>query len=359
VERGVWADAASWDDSCEAQIPRSSAAASETFEELQWLPGGLLSRQKNGSYFTVALAYDGYGRLLERRYGDKSRERFGYDQLGRLTSIAKYAPGATNLSPGSGFAAWNAADPFLVAARSLSYDARDRLVREESPWFYDGADGVRQPLGGGRVVRTTNFYDAERRARIKDADGLITDLYFDRLGRPVQVKAADQVALTLAYSNKGRDVAVSMPAPVPGGVLKRKVVKTDFGALKRIEGATGTVIRSVDYYDDGLTKRGASPGGVLDLTYTPFGELATVSRVTNAGGSEVFVVQSHDRNGLLSAVADGLGHETRYERDHADRVTALVYPDASRATDSFVAGSYAIASRLDRNGGRVSYAYVS
>jgi RHS repeat-associated protein len=357
IERGVWTDSSAWDDGCEAQAPRSSVAVQETFEQFTWFPGGLLSRRKNGAYQAVAFEYDGYGRLLEQRYADKSRERFEYDALGRLISDARYAAGAPDLPPSSGSATPRVSDPYLVGASLFRYDVRDRLTQQDALWFYDGTDGVRHSLGTGHAIRSTTYFDSQRRVRIREPDGLVKDLFFDGLHRLVQVKANDVLALTLQYADRGRDISVTMPAPVPDGALKRRILRTDFGSLKRVEGATGLAVRTLDYYDDGSVKLSASPTGVFETTYSPFGELANVSRLTDAGVAEPFFSTSNDRNGDVTATVDGLDHSTTYQRDHADRVATTTYADGTQASDTYVNGSYATASHLDRNGGHVSYSY--
>ncbi|MES2347263.1 MAG: hypothetical protein V4641_06805, partial [Pseudomonadota bacterium] len=218
---------------------------------------------------TKSYVYDQHGRLLQSIDGNnKTSASFTYDGLGRQLT-------ATDALGNVSLTTYNNMFSFvqLVQANGL-------IIRS----FYDAAGNVtttQQVSATGLYSRTQNSYDADGRLRMTETmDGHATYYLYDAAGRQSATIDANR-NLTAYYYN-----------------------------------ADNQVTRTVQY-------AGAVDVAQLKAANGNWRELSVADLHLDATGSRS-IWNEYDAAGRLGATVDATGSVTRYQYDHAGRLTAAI-----------------------------------
>lgn len=302
----------------------------------EYLPAGSLVAGQRGPFYAdptgvelpgqtipaIAYAYDALGRLIRIDYGSVETadgglqalppNHFTYDAHGSLTDLGvgalrthyDYSPDLLR----SGFVRRRIEDADGLA-RETSYqmDALGRMITlhdslgSETLWQYNGFDLVVQatlpPVGGTSPV-VTFLYDRARRVK------QVTETIINADGTP---HVDSPLIQSTRYDANGRAVETTAGPANDPAQRRRRTVFTPWGQPRKIIDAVGAV-SELDYDSRNLLRRARFASG------TP-------------SQSEQHL--RYNRSGELSAVVDGLGHETRIERDGFGRVRRVVDRDGN------------------------------
>lgn len=332
------------------------------------------------------LERDGRGRVVVRRDPSGAQWRTEYSPAGRVVATVDPTGVRTETAHGPHGEPVSVTDP-LGATSHRSYDVMGSLSALVGPgaakwsWAYDAlcrVSAITDPGGGtwlrehdadGRLVaetdpeggRTTARYDAAGRL-VATGDGLAETAYtvdasgrpvarvlpdggvvqteYDRLGRRVREIAPDGAATSWEWSPAGRLRSVTSPS----GRVER-FTYDDRG--RRVARVDGSGRRFVERHDaDGLLVERVSPGGLVESverdavgrpvrhrvpgraaqSWTYDGAGRIVAHTSRAGRVQI----ERDAVGRAVAVADGLGHVTRYGWDTQGLLVSVTDPLGGR-----------------------------
>lgn len=344
-----------------------------------------------------------FGNLLRRA----ETARAGTGETRQLVTKWSYRPGGSRIEQQRGP---YYADPTGIEipgqatpAIRYVYDSNERLIRIDFDPV-ETADGGTQALPSNHfsydahgsltdvrvgTIRTQYDYFADQRRsgfierRIEDADGLARETTYgmDDLGQMTSLR--DSLGAEAHWQFNGFDLVVQATSPPVGGTSP--VVDVLYDRARRLKQVTETIVNA-----DGTTH----PDGPLVHTYcydqngrliettsgpaadpsprrqrtvfTPWGQprrqinsVGTVvemeydarnllRRTRFASGTPLQCDQHfrYNRSGELSMVVDGLGHETRFERDGFGRVARVVDRDGNAWESEFDAQDRSIRRRL-------------
>jgi RHS repeat-associated protein len=290
-----------------------------------------------------------------------------------------------------------------VPSIEYGYDAAERLIRIDYGNVED-ADGVTQALPSSHfsydthgnltdvhvgTIRTHYAYFPDllrsgfRMLRVEDADGLARETRYevDSLGRLILLR--DSLNAETRWEYNGFDLVIQATLPALSGTSPE--VRVAYDRARRIKQSTETILNSsgtphadgplvIHYrYDQSGRLIETTAGPMADpaqrqqrTTFTPSGQpqrmidaVGTVSelnydprnllwRVRFASGttSQSEERLRYSRSGELSEVIDGLGHETKVERDGFGRVRRVTDRDGNAWETLYDAQDRAIRRRL-------------
>lgn len=319
----------------------------------EYVPGGSRVARQRGPFYAdptgveipgqttpaIEYAYDAQGRLIRIDYGSVETadggtqalppNDFTYDAHGSLTDVRvgtlrthyEYFPDLVH----SGFVQRRIEDADGLA-RETSYqiDALGRLTTlhdslgSETSWQYNGFDLVMQatlpPVGGVSPI-VTYLYDRSRRVT------QVTETIVNSDGTPHADSALQQ---TYRYDPNGRMIE-SEAGPIGDPAQRRqRTVFTPWGQARQTIDAVG---------------------GVSEMEYDIRNLLR---RVRVAGGTPLETAQQfrYNRSTELISVIDGLGHETRIERDGFGRIHRILDRDGNFWETQFDAQDRVILGKL-------------
>lgn len=228
----------------------------------------------NTLHYRAYTDYDELGRVRARRGNHGQNMRYGYDTNDNLTTITDS----------------------LNKITTLEYDARNRLIKQIDPlggitrFSYDAGDRVRQVTDPRNLV-TSYAYDGFGQLRTQTSpDSGTTTHTWDAGGLLTSTKRADNVTVSYGHDTLGRRTSATAGGQAHGITYDTCV------------NGKGRVCRLTD------------PGQTLDLSYTPYGDLA--GKVPTIAGSPV-----------------NLGHGFQY--DAQGRLSKIVYPNGVEATYTY------------------------
>ena len=233
-----------------------------------------------------------------------ARSTFGYDPLGRVTSITDALGGMVTSAYDPTGRLVSVTDP-IGALRTYAYDTLGNLVSETDP--------------AGRV--TTHTYDAaKRRTSVTDGRGITRTYTYDPSGRITATTSPDG-AIATTYDASGRRTSVT------DAHATTTFTYDPTGKTTEVASAQGTL--SYAYDPAGRRTSMSTPAGAITYAYDPVGNLATLS--DPAGRSAAF---SYDLAGQRTrATFQGVTSTSTY--DQAGRRTSLRHATPSATLASY------------------------
>ncbi|MEV0924591.1 putative T7SS-secreted protein [Streptomyces spongiicola] len=262
--------------------------------------------------------------------------RFGYDELGRMTSWTDTNGGHYD----------------------YVYDDLDRCVYQsgtnghvESRFTWDGTDpgtGLRTTSMTDGLGHTRRYVINERQqvAAEIDANGAVTRFAYDPFDRLLATTDPLGHVTATTYDEGGRPLTVRRP---DGRVLSAEY--DGLGLPVRVRGADGTVVRRTY---DGRGNRTSATDASGATTHVAYDGAGHPTSVTDALGHTTRV--RCDRAGLPLEITDPLGATTRCERDLFGRPVTITDPlGAVTRLEWTVEGR--LARRVEADGGVRSWTY--
>lgn len=265
------------------------------------------------------------GRIAVLRASDGRRVEYGYDDRGRLVTMA--APIGTRTY------GWND-DDLVVTVTSATgvvevdntYDDQRRVVEQVSPH----GRAVRFAYLPGRVTvvsdhdgSRSNSYIADAKGRlvgVVDSDDHRQSMSYDRHGNLVSVTERDGSVTVHAYDGRGRRTRTVTPS---GGDITYGYDDQD--RVTTVVTEAGAVVTYEYRGDDRDPSLIVDPvGGRTELSWSD----GVLTRVVDPTG--VVLVLEHDAFGEVVATTNAVGDTARIERDGTGRPTAAVSPSGNR-----------------------------
>ncbi|GIX17125.1 MAG: hypothetical protein KatS3mg119_1311 [Rhodothalassiaceae bacterium] len=213
-------DAAGQLVSVTAAVGLSSEQVSAT---LTYTANGLLQTVKDAKGNLTTFEYDGFDRLIRRRYPDKwspgissasDVETFAYDAAGRITSTVRRDGQVIAFVHDALGEVVKRDLPGTAADVTLSYDALGRVTAVSRngagiSFSYDRASRLVQTVQAGLSV--SYQYDAAgRRTRMTWPDGFYVTFGYDALGRVSEMRENGSALIaSFAYDDQGRRTQLS------------------------------------------------------------------------------------------------------------------------------------------------------
>ena len=228
---------------------------------------------------------------------------------------------------------------------------------EDSPWFVDVPGEPRKVLGQGYIRREWRYDDTKREVTVVEGGEQPTRYVLDAFGRTKEIHLPGGDKIANAFTNFGRTLTQTRPAATPNGVIARTTRFTQFGEPETVTGANGFQILGIDYDTLGRPSKVHRPEGTRKITYSSFGEVSSVQRVTTAGAVDGYLDLLYDRNGFPFSLADGRSKAIHFTWDGLDRLQGVKFADNSSSSRSYVSGTAALEKTVDRNGGTIDFLY--
>lgn len=292
---------------------------------LQYTYGeGHLLSQVTGPWGTIDLERDGKGRLAEVHtptgtvryerdlHGDLVRvvrdgraQNFGYDEFGRLTSLAD----------GQATVAYDT----VGRVTALAGDA----LRGVELSYVDGEDEARVEVTRGGVAERFHVTDGGATIEHTDGDGLTTILQHDERDRLVKVTDPQGLVVTQRYDDAGRLAERAGPDGSVTYVYGSKLTSRP----TELRYSDGRTVRFEFDLRGNLTQMVAPGGASTSYRYDGQGRLV---EITDARGAVTTFVR--DEHGyVLTATEEGVG-TTRFHRNAAGQLTKVKQPDGRLVT---------------------------
>ncbi|MEW2260631.1 RHS repeat-associated core domain-containing protein [Streptomyces sp. NPDC047869] len=287
--------------------------------------GNIISQKDPYGVQTVSNTYDGDGNLTERADALGKKTIYGYDKLGRLTTVTTPDAGTTVLGYDD-LGNLTSRKDANGHTTSYGYDDAGRLNKVTDPmgrttaFLYD-ANGNRTKTTNARGQTITSTYDARSLlTKATYSDGTPTVSYtYDKVGHPKTVTDGTGTR-TLTYDNEDRPLTITSP----GATNPFKYTYNPNGTLSSRTYPDGRAI-TYAYDDDGRITGQTAGGKTTTYTYDPAGNLTATKLPTTTAVTEA---RTYDRAGRLASVSQGTG--ARYfQRDDDGRITADYFKDAT------------------------------
>lgn len=221
-------------------------------------------------------------RLATRTLPSGEAERFGYDDVGRLVSVARAGHVHAWRYDAAGRLAGHDIDG--APERSLTWDAEGRVVRDEGPghqqsYAYDGR--TRTSRDEASAVSTTRTRDAAGRTELLTLDGASHARYLRRNdGLLTRVEAASGFAVDLDHDAFGRRTGLRFAG---GGTLQYK-----YDAARRLVGVE--------------VGGSAGPTFTATFSYDAGGRVTSQTTQTPAASTAITMQYAYDDQQRLAAV---------------------------------------------------------
>ena len=291
-----------------------------------------------GEQQTIRRAYDSAGNMRDEEFVDESQSvhkatSFIYDRLHRLErvvfadqSYVEHTYDGRNNRLTSRDAEGNPATVF-------EYDAMNRLkvVRRsvtsaaplhtfETRYDYDAHGNLDKVTQPGLLVTTYAYDDMGRVFQSDSPDVGITNYWYDEAGNVTERLDARGVSVTFEYDGLGRLLSEHFPTDPP-------VVYTYDSFPGCVNGA-GRLCHVDDF------------AGTTLYSYDEQGRVTSEHRSLDvAAGAGAFVTQYvYDANGALERIVYPSGRTVRYERDRANRPTAVFTATSGGAETALASG---------------------
>ncbi len=253
--------------------------------------------------------YDAAGQQLTAVDELNRTTTFAYDALGNRTSVTDPLGNVTRYEFNTKSLPTQMTDPVGNVTR-YEYDLLDRQVK-----VIDARNG-----------ETTYAYDANgNRTQLTDAEGNATTWEYDALNRPVRETNSLGDVRELAFDRVGNRIQKTD--------REGRVTRYAFDALNRLTeerwvGADGqAVVRTIAFEYDALGRvtRQSDPDSTYAFTYSPIGEVATVTHSGTTGMPETHLIFTYDQNSNRMTREERIGGQpgatTLYVHDALDRLT--------------------------------------
>ncbi len=366
--------------STSSQIDASTLATSK-YEYLDpsnpGLPTRIIAPRGNSTgtpdyTYSTVLAYNAQGNLSQKIDADGAKTTYGYDALGRRTSVVDpegYAPGGIP------------ADHTWTTA----YDANDQITGDTNPlgqsngYAYDGA-GDRTTLTDRRGNVTTYIYDNAARlwkvrqkpdpvaqptlvydtvvtrdgngnvTAVTQANGAVTEYGYDAL---------DRLTSTTVHPATGTNLVMSLALDGNGNVTTRTTadgVATSYGydALNRLLTVSATGLSTISYAYDELLRRTSMTDGTGSTTYA-YDRLSRLTSVTQPNGAITYGYDLDSNRTSVSYPGTG-GGTVSYVFSPGGRLSSLT--DWSSRTSTYTYTAAGLAKTVGAPGGLITtYTY--
>jgi RHS repeat-associated protein len=356
-----------WDEACAGNVPQGRAAHNETIVTYTRDTSGVLTSVEYGETnlqnpWTRTFDYDGYARRVEERLADGTRLWVGPDARDRPRWTAAHHPGTLPLPAGLVNGSPDPSDPTLAGLSLFEYDDLNRLTRRRALWFADDEQGNRTFLGavGGWLEQRTAFRDALREVETTDVAGHSVLSRFDRIGRRTRIELPGGIAVEDQYTSHGRALDRTItPAVTPGGSHHLRFELTPFGTLERLIGDEAPGQPAINYRFDTLGRLEEVHTRIygVAVTYDAHDQVRALWRLERDGRRSLLITHAYDRTGLPMETRDATGATWGWTYDALGRIEAETFPDSSRRTRQYRAGTLR-PRRVDTRAGDVrSYSY--
>jgi RHS repeat-associated protein len=320
---------------------------------VRWLSydtDGQVTRAVDARGLATHVSYDGWGRLIETRSPTGAVNRRGYDARGRLAWLASYDGAAASL--GSHRPPNPAGELGLMQAVEYTYNTEARATTTYV-WHIDER-GVRT----GRSAVTERVDPAARSVTTVDDAGAETVRHFDGLGRLVAVDSPLGRSLTVEFTEGGRLVSQTSPAPTPSGELGERLYLDAWGRTTFVEYVAGDATvpgTSAEFDARGMLQSVTSATGARsDFVYDAFDRPTSTTSWFGDGSGEQ-VDYGWRPGGLLRTrtsfatpgVDDGAPAQTVYEYDALGRELSVKLPDRPPETLAYHGLSELVWKRTD------------
>jgi RHS repeat-associated protein len=301
-------------------------------------PRGNLTGTPDYAYST-AVSYDSSGNLIQKIDADSAKTTYGYDTVGRRTSLVDpdgYAAGGVPAEH-----TW-----------TTVYDANDQVTSDTNPLSqtasstYDGA-GNRRTATDRRGNLTTYLYDAAARlwkvqqkpdplgqptlvyetvvgrdangnaTSVTQANGALTDYGYDAINR---------LTTTTVHPATGVNLTTTLVLDGNGSVTSRTTADNvtaayTYDALSRLKTVSATGLATITYAYDELSRRSSMQDGTGTTTYG----YDRLSRLTNAAQPNGTTGYAYDRDSNRTSITyPGTGGGTvTYAYSNGGRLTSL------------------------------------
>ncbi|HVL59478.1 MAG TPA: RHS repeat-associated core domain-containing protein, partial [Burkholderiaceae bacterium] len=301
---------------------------------------------------TVALEYDSGGRVVSRRFGDGSRERYDYDDTARRVRITDAAGAVTMLQWSADGRREQLTDP-LGHTSTVESDELGRTLRATGPtgrsvrFSYDRLGRIAAiESGDGRTNRFEYYGDTSYVVAIAASDGSRQTFEYDADMNLTAMRNGVHPLVRMTYHADGRVESVA-----EGSAGPRRIGYDNAGRIVAITDPSGNSFR-YDYDSHGRTTRITNPlGGVTTRAYDAGDRLVAVTAPDGATTRH-----QYDSAGRLSAVVDASGATTRFGYDHLGRLVTVTDPAARVSRYSYDAAGRLV-RRTPPEGGADSYTY--
>ena len=288
----------------------------------------------DGDSATIALSYDGAGRLQGIEHEGSSASTMAADTAGRPTNVVGPAGGATRVTYDA------LGRPIIVAhpggfVESTTYDAEGRTASvvgprgEATEYEYDELGRLARTIGPSGAERTLSYTDEGRVASETSEWGHTVEYEYDGLGRLSRATNGLGAASSYTYDDLGRIASVTEPS---GTVTAVGYDASGRASSFSRDGAT----MNVDYDASGKVSSVVEPGGRTTRYQYEQGQ---PSRITDALGG-ITTMRWSPRG--LEAVTDPNGNTQTVERDAQGRVTRRTLADGSFETTTYDAEALSI-----------------
>jgi RHS repeat-associated protein len=332
-------------------------------------PRGNTTGTPNYTY-SQSLAYDSSGNLVQRIDADAAKTTFGYDGVGRQTSLVDpdgYASGGVPADH-----TWTAVydendrvtsvtDP-LAHSSASAYDGAGNRTSATDPnanvtsYAYDLSSRLLNttqkpdPAGQPTLIYTTSvLHDGNGNiTRVTQANGVVTDYAFDALNRLTSMSTHPDgsTTLTTSYALDGNGLPLTRTAG--DGV----VVTYAYDAMSRLTSVSASGLTTINYAYDELSRRTQMVDGTGTTTYQYDG----LSRLTQVAAPNGTVTYAYDRDGnrttlgypgaqnvtyayspggRLASATDWASRASSYTYKASGLVATATYPDTMQATYAF------------------------
>jgi RHS repeat-associated protein len=274
VIKPVWHTQVVETPSWPTEVPKGDRGV-ETILIREYLPGGFLKSETDGSKVGSWFVVDGFGRVIDAMDADPATNASvnhrwtGYDSRNRVIWEAVLGP---TQEPYQRPTVLSASLP-LKSMVEYEYDNLNRTTSVARWHFVDA-----QPVHPGKLKTVTNItYDDLNHTVTTIVDGVSPMVeQYDGKGRLTNRTGPGESAVAVGYAENGGDgdrvTAETMASGVP---LKRIQILDNQGRLQRLIDATdGLELLSREYDSFGLLRvETTPPKGVQELDYDAFGRL--------------------------------------------------------------------------------------
>jgi RHS repeat-associated protein len=321
--------------------------------------GNLLTTRDASGHVTT-YAYDPYGHVIKATNAQAGVTTSTYDAAGNLMSVTdplgnvtRYQYDARNrliatINPAGNVTrqVYDGASNVIAVIdpdgnqTSYTYDALNRLVRSKDAlgnstlYTYD-ADGevVSRTDGNGQVINDT--YDGAGRLITEAWQGTseVINTTYNPDGQVTSVSDPNS-SLTYTYDGQGRVKTVDNTSTPGAPHVVLTYTYDPAGNVLSLADTVGGQAEGLNAYtynaDNQLTKiiqtGAALAGKQVDFTYNPLGQFATISRYSDAAGTQLVATStySYDTLNRLTGLADSQGATTLASYTLSDNANNLV-----------------------------------
>ena len=313
--------------------------------------------------FSTSLSYDSGGDLIQQIDADGAKTTYGYDSIGRRTSIVDpegYAPGGVPADH-TWTTAYNPNDMIttdtdpLGHSVSYTYDgAGDRKTTTDrngnvTTYIYDGAARLQKvqqkpdPVGQPTLVYETVITrdDNGNTTRVVQANGVQTDYSYDALNR---------LSSSTSHPTTGASLVTQLTLDGNGNVVTRHTadgVDTTYtyDSLNRLTQVTATGLAPISYGYDELSRRTSMIDGTGTTSYS-YDRMDRLTAATQPNGS---LSWGYDLDSNRTGITYPDALAVTYGYSNADRLSTVTDSASRQTTYTYTAAGLAHTVTLPNN----------